>query len=172
MLISTSEDGIGTSTAERILNKRREQEIVRRNKKIQNTRVSGMEEVAKLSNFVYQTRNMRNHIEDLQIRMENSTETKRLKALANESPEKMVVIPGEKVWYTETFKETKDPEKAIWGFSEIRFVPKRAKYDAMCNVSYSALLGQVGINFNLMEEHMDKIMGNFTQEEFLQIMSC
>jgi hypothetical protein len=55
-----------------------------------------------------------------------------------------VYICKDKAWYDSKGKETTDPNKVSFGWSDIELVPAECKWDAIQNISYDAFIGRVG----------------------------
>lgn len=163
MWISTTEGGIGMRKAEEILDGRYA-EYIERMQKLTNEKANSCESMADyyamanqfaaVSGLKYEAAK----IEDRGIVRENKAEVYRLRSLvAEEKTEKMVFVPGDLCWYTASGKETKNPNKVAWGYSDIKLVPQHAMFDAMANRAYDALQGSIGINYRQAEETVDEL---------------
>lgn len=148
MLISTSEDGRGVYAAEEILDKRYEQYVLR----MQNKAIKAQEEVNSMADMVKvadmfdaanrATRSLAK-IEETQIVRENRTEQKRLESIANPKEGAMVFVVRDKAWYDSKGRETTNPDKVSYGWTDVILVPKKHIADAMYYRAFDRLCGSV-----------------------------
>jgi hypothetical protein len=173
MLISTSENGIGVSKAEEILNKRFSEFVERMRIAAEKAKaaITCMEEMEAAASLNYTFRGAEMALETMEINHENRVETKRLKRLV-EAPEKLTVVALDKCWYDVHGRETKDPNAVVWGYSEIQYTPIAHKFDALRHRAFDSLSGKVALSFRRMEEAVDGRLGLMSNDDIQEALSA
>jgi len=169
MFYSLSEDRKAVGMANAIIDKRRRADVSRMERKLSETKAVGMEQVMKLASMNSNVRFMDAKLEKSEISAENRKERRRVYNLAHED-DRMTFVIQDRAWYNINGRETNDLNSVCYGYTDVRLVPVKHRFDAIKNWAFDSLIGTNFLHYSKMEEHLDNKFNLFEYNEYVSLM--